>query len=234
MSKTRECNECGKEYSYKLETSKFCSGTCRANAANKRKGLGDTDLPTSAPAKFIESKSPKRTEITMPDGIGPQAQYIIGQATKEADRWEKYSDELKADLKEKTKEAEKLREELNNLKNEQRIAEATGPSGLGGLMESPGFSKFLEYAGPGISKISEKLGDWITSPGKGVPQIAGPDTDNPGLNEFIQWLTALDENTRLQVWQLISYLSTLNQNDLSITLSQLQSMGMLGKMWATG
>lgn len=229
MSKTRDCNECGKPYEYKLETSKYCSGTCRANAATKRKGLGETENPISTP-KNVDIKAPKRTEINMPDGIGPQAQFIINQATKEADRWEKYSDELKADLKEKTKEAETLRRELDTIKIEQ----ASGPSGLQGVFESDGFSKLMEHAGPGIGKLSEKFADWLSSIGSGTKQISGPDTNNPGLNEFIQWLASLDENTRMQVWQLMQYLSSLNPNDLNMTLNQLQSMGMMGPMWRTG
>ena len=220
MSKKRNCDECEKEYTYKLASSKFCSGSCRAKSAIKKKGLGE--VTNSKPTV----KAPERLRFDTPSDIGPQAQYIITQSAKEADRWERLYNETRTELKDKEKTEKQLRDELAQI-------EASAPGGFSGIMESPAFSQLLQHAGPGIGKLAEKFADWVSSSGSTAPQISGPGGNDP-LAQFAQWLASLEENTRLQVWQLMQYLSSLPPQDLEMTLMQLENMGILSPMRKTG
>lgn len=228
MSKTRNCDECGKEYQYKLETSKYCSGSCRAKASQKSKGLGEVDTRTAPVAKRPEL--PKRLHYDIPTEISASAQFIIDQLKKDVDRWEKATNERESELKDKTKEVEKLRTELAEIKTDQRIAEQTAPGGLSGLMDSPGFQTLIEKIGPGLGVLSEKIANWMSAPTGN--QIAGPPNANDPIAQFTQWLQSLDEENRILVWKLFQYLASLQPGDLAMTLGNMQNMGLLGNMWA--
>lgn len=227
MSKERDCNHCGKTYTYKLNSSKFCSGSCRASAAVKKKGLGA--ITTTKP----EVKTPERNRFDVPNDIGPQAQYIITQSNKEADRWERLYNEVRTELKEKEKAEKQLRDELAQIKTDQKIAEASAPGGLSGLMESPAMAQILQHAGPGIGKLAERFADWVAN-SPSTPQISGTGGNGDGLTQFAQWLASLDEDTRLQVWQILQYLSSLPPHELQNMLIHFESMGILKPLMKTG
>ena len=228
--KKRICDlaSCGKEYEYKLDTSRFCSGKCRA----KHSSLNGPAQPTQSTTPIAEER-PSRSRASFPtDGtvISPQAQYMINHSEREADRWEKLYDKEKLKLEATQKDLAKAEKALVELKMEQRIADSTEPEapGLGNvLMEKLSDPAYAQFIGPLIQQGGQAFIDFMKR-GPSQNQIAG--ASDSTVATFESWMGTLSEGVRDQVTALLKYLSSLDEISVARTIAQLQQM--TGAMYA--
>lgn len=203
--KVRNCGyePCGKEYTYTLESSRFCSGKCRV-AWNKEEKLKNATVPLAPMAKGFDMQGLAGLQQAL-FAIPPHAQMMIDHHKKEADRWETvYNDEKK-----KRESAEQQYKELKDT-----TERADKPKGLQGFVQSNQeiCLELVKTFGPTINKIMES---------KAPAQIAGaPDVDE-NAKLFLEWLPKNSADTQGALWKLIQTLSQLEEPKLVFAISNI-------------
>lgn len=221
--KTRQCNQCGKDYEYKLGSSKYCSGTCRAKASVLN-GAQVTQPTTEEIEVKTSTPAPRRTEMELSPAISDQARFMIRQLEKECDRWESAFNEEKQKKSKVKEKLEKVQKELSELKQEIAIDSATAPSGLQGIVESEGFKQLAPFIGPVIQKLGERL----LVPGGGSTQIEGSAETASPIAQISDWYNSLSEGTKSQVLSFMQFLSTQDETSVARIMAQIAASGMMG------
>lgn len=229
--KTRNCDlpSCGKEYTYKLGSSKYCSGTCRAKASVLNGVAQPTDKETTD-ERITSVKRTAQTPVYDPSGtiISPQAQFMINQLEKESARWEKLYEEERGKKSKVKKELEKITKELTDLQKDNAISDATKPTGLNGIMESPGFAALAPYLGPLVQRFGERGIDLITGNGGKIAGAEETDVQESPIASIATWFSSLGESTKAQVLAFMKFLSTQDETSVARIMAQIQASGMMG------
>lgn len=193
---------CSKEFEAR-EGKKYCCGSCRAKASvyNKTQHtLGNIPAQETTPKQFGFKPS-----FNMP--TDPASAFIIEQLKKERDRWESEYREEKATAKKLKEEKEALEKKIMTMENDQRIAqiENAKPSGLNGLLETPGGQKLLEICAPMIQRM-------IEAPTAAPAQMGGTPAGPAAL--FETWFRKLGMSTQQTVWLMLQGLSNMPETEL--------------------
>lgn len=190
------CPQCGKQYPSR-SNKKFCSNNCRSKASMTRSIIGSMGAQTAAQAVPMSSLNMGL------NGLNPQSQYIIHHQEKEISRWEsKYNDSEKK--REKIEEENKrLRDELAQVKVDQKLSENAKPSGLSGFMESSLMQHLAPHIGPALGDVMKRFLLPITS-----------DSGMQGMNELVQWLSAQPEEFQQQFYVMTQELSKIETPEL--------------------
>jgi hypothetical protein len=226
-AKTRNCNHCGKEYNYKLDSSLYCGSTCRAMAGEKKSkdsASGVYETESAKPGKSGGADS--RFAMAAYTGLQPQAVYIIKDQERKIDRLEKEIDDKKSKLETIRAEKEKLQNEIATIKTDYRIKEIEDkkPTGLQGLKESGILEMFMPYVGPGLGKLVDKLVD-----GGSSLQISGVDGQLDGeasqeMQNIARWYGALPKEGQKMVYHVIDGFANVQPEQLGSVLQQILNL----------
>jgi len=225
MIKTCENTECNKEFNATRSKSKYCSRICSAQHAAKLglnkpgsralRGLETPELFPKPPevkpevkevkkekTKVVLDDVPKRSErMSLPTGnMDIQTQFVFTMLNKEIDRFEDSAKEQKHKAEKLLTENEKLREELAQLKTDQRIKEIEDqnakPGGLQGITDSLKGILDNQYIGPVIGDVIRGF----MSGGMRLPAMTGAAGGVGELNETVvevlQWFST--QNAQVQ------------------------------------
>lgn len=223
--KTRNCDHCKKEYQYKLGSSKYCSGTCRAKASVLNGAqLVRPEVVTDEESRI--SPAPVRASLELSPAISDQARFMIRQLEKECDRWEAAFKEEKEKKSKVKKTLEKVEKELSELKQEIAIDSATAPSGLQGIVESEGFKQLAPFIGP----VLQKLGERLLVPGEGnSAQMEGAGENNSSpISGISEWFNSLSDSTKTQILSFMQFLSKQDETSVARIMAQISASGMMG------
>ncbi|WKZ60799.1 MAG: hypothetical protein QY309_04795 [Cyclobacteriaceae bacterium] len=209
---------CGKEFEPLKPNQEHCSPWCRRqhNIAKKLTAT-QPDKPGLQGNLFkkTDDEKPvmKRERISMPSGMDIQTQYVFNMLNKDVDRWESEAKEQSKRAEKYKEEAEKLRNQLAEIKTEEKIKEIERqhekPSGLSGLLEHAKGLFDNPHTGPVIADILRG----IFTPGGIMPmqaqQLGGDEETNAVIMELLQWFAHQDKPVQLSFATLITALNTV-------------------------
>ena len=165
--------------------------------------------------KVVLDDVPKRTErssLSM-GNVDLQTQYVFNMLNKEADRFEEAAKEQKQKAEKLLAENEKLREELAQIKTDQRIAEVEAehakPTGLQGITDSLKGILDNQYIGPVIGDVIRGF----MSGGLRLPQAGaaggGVGELNEAVVEVLQWFSTQDAQVQQNFKLLVDALNAV-------------------------
>lgn len=206
MLKTCEHKPCSKQFEANRKDKKYCSQACRTKDSLLRAQVNSspgspTEVQTPKPQAELFDKPVPRMEISKPEGLNFQMQYVFDSQKKEIERWEKQFNEEREKRKKLAEEKAKLATELAELKTDQRIAEYAKPSGLAGFMDNPLIKEMSPHIGPVLAGIVERM---LTP----APAIA-PTTIDGVTDETAQWVTAQPAGVQNALRTLIAEVAKL-------------------------
>lgn len=232
-----KCNlpSCNNEFEQR-KGKQYCSGTCRSKASIiKSAGLGGfTTPPAPKPDKEDE---PVRKPITVADGsmltqLPIHAQFIIKQLEKETARWEaEYKEERQARKKLKD-ENKDLRNQLAEIKTEQKIngieAEYKKPTGLDGFAESQLGQQLLPHIGPALGKLADRFVESIPmemAAGGALPQVAGiSGAINEQLTQISNWFATQGPDVQEVFYALVNEMAGLKPDEAKIKMKYIKNL----------
>lgn len=204
----RHCDECGKEYEYRLKTSRFCSDICRVNADKKKKSM--LQPATTFPPVAMPPKTPLNMEglaglQQVFYAIPPHAQMMIDHYRGEVSRWENNFNEEK-------KKRESAEQQYKELKDSTERADK--PKGLQGFVQQNQeiCKELITHFGPTLAKIMER---------NAPAQIAGAPAVDENAKAFLEWLPKASPDVQTQFWLLIQSLSQLEEPALLFSIANI-------------
>jgi hypothetical protein len=212
---------CGKEFEGRKGKS-YCSNTCRSKASIIRtSGLSGTgQVPMFAEKeKETTATARKPTHINVSHGVSAiEAQLLM----KEVDRWEDAYKQERTRRKKREEELEKLKNELVELKTDQKIktieAENKKPSGLDGILESP----LGQYIGPALGKLAERLVDAVPM---GAAQLTGADASgNEALTQIANWFLAQAPDVQETFYHMVNEFAGKSPDELKIKMGYIKNL----------
>ncbi len=220
--KNRNCDQCGKDYEYKLSTSKFCSDICRVKYSNLHKGeKKESTSEETKPAKVLNGLTVQQQQAL--PSLPPAAQYIINHQEKEIKRWEDQYKEEVADHKKLREQYQALKDEIATLKTDQKIEEMAKPSGLDGIMEHPVVVALMPHIGPSIGKLLDKH---LVGEGMSTTQMMGIEGQLDGepaqwAKSMLQWYVGLPVEAQAAFAGLVNELTKVTPNELPNTIAKI-------------
>lgn len=239
MIKTCQNPKCKKQFNARRNIVQYCGVPCaNQHKADKIKealqGLNITNDAATPQAELFpkpEVKEPKevkkeKTKVVMDDlpkrtersslslgNVDLQTQYVFNMLNKEADRFEDAAKEQKQKAEKLLAENEKLREELAQIKTDQRIAameaEHAKPTGLQGITESLKGILDNQYIGPVIGDVIREF----MSGGLRLPQAGaaggGVGELNETVVEVLQWFSTQDAQVQQNFKLLVDALNAV-------------------------
>lgn len=239
MIKTCQNPKCKKQFNARRNIVQYCGVPCaNQHKADKIKealqGLNITNDAATPQAELFpkpevkEAKEVKKekTKVVMDDlpkrternsislgNVDMQTQYVFNMLNKEADRFEDAAKEQKQKAEKLLAENEKLREELAQIKTDQRIAameaEHAKPSGLQGITESLKGILDNQYIGPVIGDVIRGF----MSGGLRLPQAGAAGGGVGELNEIVvevlQWFSTQDAQVQQNFKLLVDALNAV-------------------------
>lgn len=239
MIKTCQNPKCKKQFNARRNIVQYCGVPCaNQHKADKIKealqGLNITNDAATPQAELFpkpevkEAKEVKKekTKVVMDDlpkrtersslslgNVDLQTQYVFNMLNKEADRFEDAAKEQKQKAEKLLAENEKLREELAQIKTDQRIAameaEHAKPSGLQGITESLKGILDNQYIGPVIGDVIRGF----MSGGLRLPQAGaaggGVGELNENVVEVLQWFSTQDAQVQQNFKLLVDALNAV-------------------------
>ena len=232
MIKTCINPNCKKEFNSRRSIIKYCSVACsNQHKADKIKtalsGLKGpvTDaapelFPKPAPVaevkkektKVVMDDVPARTKTTLmpPGNMDLQTQFVFTMLNKEVDRFEDAAKEQKQKAEKLLAENEKLREELAQLKTDQRIAEIESehakPGGLQGFTQSLSGLLDNQFIGP---VIADTIRGFMGGGMRALATQPGADQLSETVVEVLQWFSAQDATVQASFQQLVKALNAV-------------------------
>lgn len=196
--KVKACLHCGNDFTYKLESAQFCSGTCRATHAVKKKKLGAThEGKEEKPMPTINSNGQLKLS-----GLPPQAEYIIYHQNTVIADWRRQYEEEKAEHK-------RLREKYKELK--ERISEKERAMELQGIENAkPSILDQLATVVPEDvrSKVLGALADKLLNSGATVQTgVEGIDQNFAAIQK---WYGALPPPLQQKVFEILNALAMIS------------------------
>lgn len=222
----KKCLECGDSFLAKLSTKKTCSDRCRwiyNSKIRQANALGGTEkplepepepkpiTPLTTPLPSIGSDSmPKPMTISSPKNMDIHTQYVFDSQRKEIDRWENAFRDEKVRRQKLKEENDKLRNELAEIKTNNRIRDIEAshedkPSMLGGLVQGlVSDPATLEKIMPHVTNF---LGTVMTMFKGGTPSAPlvglAPGEEN-NLGEHIKvWYASQSENVQKTFYEML-------------------------------
>jgi len=236
----RACNNCGKNYLAKLNTSKFCSDACKLSNYRKIKKTRNEGM--NRPEDDIDPKQKNNggnNVVSVIQGLSPQAQYIIGDQQKQNNRLQKLYDEEREARKKLKSKYEDLKQEHIQMQNDHRIEsiENKKPSGLAGLAESPMFPQLMEHIGPALGMLAQGLVQKISGLGNGgLAGIEGQldaDVQNQ-ITEINKWYASLPRPMQISMYDVLIKFASQSAEQLPETLTRISNLLKNGTTAAAG
>jgi len=225
MSKVKTCEleGCGNEFTLKPRNphQKFCSNVCRAKDHGKKK--------TALLSKFREQNDDDNVVKRSAIGAGITAntdvltKTILDFKEKELDRMESAYNDERSKRKKLKEENEKLRDELAEIKTNNRIREIeeTKPSGLSGLF--PGGIEGI-MNNPHVGPILGALLGKILAPAGDV--LGGGNAS--AANGFIEWFEGQSDEVKTNFAELVDGLSKADPTSLADTIKRMVNVLTVG------
>jgi hypothetical protein len=215
---TRECKQCKKEYSAVLQTSKFCSGACRAkwNKLNP-KSVEDKEV------SLVKKESTQAVPAPIFSGLSPQMQIAVNLLQKESDRWEAAFKEERDLRKKAEQDRDSFKEKLRDTEHKQVLdgIENEKPSMLERLLGSMP-APFIEQLAPVVGRLAGLI---VPGQGQAALPMAGVEgqLDNVQI-QILQWIASLPEELQKQVLTVISTLMQMQPQDITITINKILNL----------
>jgi hypothetical protein len=219
--KKRECDHCHNEYTYKIDSSKFCSNKCRVandRAIKKAKALNapeeeEEEIETEVEKPAKEKVKPKAQPAgLLLNGLTPQAQYIVNHQDKQITNLENELKEKQKEIKELQNDYDALKEEHKEYKHKQTLSgiESTAPTW---------YEKVLAALPPEAAiKVTERVLKFI--PGGEQQALVGTDGQLDGestqwAQEMVRWFSSLPKQSQATAAGLIGELSKVPGDQLN-------------------
>lgn len=213
----RECETCSKEFTPKNERAKYCSPSCNAKAAKMR---------------FAENFSQQK-QVPMMNGLGqmpqnmaaiyaipPHAQMMIDHYKQTAQDWK---EKHKTDVTKLETKLETAEQKIKDLK--EQIDQDENPKGaLGFVQNNPDIIKEgIQMLGPFLAGLFSKGKSEASAPAQGIEAAPEnlPDDVKQYVSLFAQWMAKLGEESRKNVWQLLTQLSATDEEKMNYAILSL-------------
>lgn len=226
-ARTRNCNECGKEYPFTRSTSKFCTNKCKDihNAKIRANNMGAT--PAATPQK---EKPVDRVAKSLLAGLDPATQIAVDLLKEDRDNWKtQYKDAvdekkaLEATVKELEKQLLDKQHTLQGLEDQQ-------PNAVQKFLGSIP-SAWTEAMAPAFGEVAKKLVALIPSGGGGMAGVNGQlDAEqNTKLEDINKWFCVIPKELQDQVYNILGVIATADTpeklNDILTKISNLLNNG---------
>jgi hypothetical protein len=225
---TRKCAsaECSNEFSPARSDQRFCSDKCRSAHTRYLKKNGLNPEPRKAqsspssqqqftPAPMVSAGIGK---IDIPDNMPLQAQWVMKQQDREIDRLTGENQKLVSKCEQITTERDKLRDDIAELKTENKIRdiENAKPTGLNGLFPS-GLEGFLNnpHIAPVVAALMGKILNVSSPPGVDAP------TENDAVSALLNWINSQPEEVQQSFGELMSLIVPMEGDKVASILKQM-------------
>lgn len=237
--RTRCCDQCGKEYTFKSAKSKFCSDRCRNifGASTRKNKLNGADQPASDQgdhgidddqdegtyANQGKRSSSSTQLVSRLPGLRADAQYIIQHQQSTINDLKEIRSRLETKLEKVTDERNDFSKKLERYELERDL-NISAKSGLNGLGENPMVMEIVKSAAPA-------LGAWVDKMLNGPPANAAA----PGLEgvspevqqqvtEISGWYAELEKENQDAVYSILDFFSKAAPDQLPKILQRINNL----------
>lgn len=205
----------------------YCSNTCRSKASIiKNAGLGNL-VPAQKEKENEPTRKPMQVDSPVLSQLPVHAQFIIDQLKKETQRWEtdfKEEREARKKLKEENRD---LRNQLAEMKTEQKIKaieeEHKKPGALEGILDSP----LGQHLGPALGKLAERFVDAIpmNAGAATLTQVAGVSGEqNEQVTQISNWYIAQPAEVQEVFYKLVNDMAGKQPDELKIKMKYIKNL----------
>lgn len=216
----RTCMEvtCGKEFVPKNDRAKYCSPSCNAKAAKMR--FAEKFSQQQSPMMGLGFTQQVPSNMAALYAIPPHAQMMIDHYKTTAQDWK---EKHKTDVAKLEAKLETAQQKIQDLK--EQIDQDENPKGaLGFVRTNPEIIKEgIQMLGPFLAGLFSKGKSEASAPAQGIEAAPEnlPDDVKQYVSLFAQWMAKLGEESRKNVWQLLTQLSATDEEKMNYAILSL-------------